>query len=335
MLCNNWTEEEISKIYNLPLMELVFQAASVHRENFNANEVQVSKLISIKTGGCSEDCGYCPQAARYNTGLKRKKLMETSEVLSLAQQAQKEGASRLCLGAAWREVKDGKQFEKVLEMITQVDKLGLEVCCTLGMVNKEQAQRLKKAGLHAYNHNIDSSRTHYTKVISTRTYDDRLNTIKNIRKANLTVCCGGILGLGEKIQDRIQMLQTLANMKPHPESVPINTLVAIKGTPLSEQKQVGDFDLVRIVATARIIMPKSWVRLSAGRLQRSQTTQALCFLAGANSIFAGDKLLTTANPDKKADQELFENLGLRSYFKKEITYDSRTKKTFETKHCSL
>ena len=308
---HNWTKEEIIALYDMPLLELVYKAATVHRKFHNPREVQVSSLLSIKTGGCSEDCGYCPQAARYSTDVDAHKMLDVDTVVSAAEKAKAGGASRMCLGAAWREVRDNRDFDKVLEMVKSINQMDMEVCCTLGMVTEEQAQKLADAGLYAYNHNIDTSEEHYSEVISTRTYDDRLNTIKNVRKANVTVCSGGIIGLGESKEDRIGMLLTLSTMNPHPESVPINSLVAVEGTPLEDQKEVPIWDMVRMIATTRIVMPKSAVRLSAGRLERSYEGQALCFMAGANSIFAGDKLLTTPNPEFNADMEMFNILGLK------------------------
>lgn len=307
---NNWTLEEIKNIYDKPLLELVFEAATTHRAHHDAREVQVSSLISIKTGGCPEDCAYCPQAARYHTDIKVHKLMEVDEVKAQAETAKANGASRMCLGAAWREVRDNKDFDKVLDMVKTVNSMDMEVCCTLGMVNEAQAQKLADAGLYAYNHNIDTSEAFYEDIISTRDYDDRLKTIDNVRKANITVCSGGIIGMGESAEDRMGMLLTLANMEVHPESVPINALVPVEGTPLAEQPRVAAHELIRMVATARLVMPTSAVRLSAGREGMSLTEQALCFMAGANSIFAGDKLLTTPNPDFNDDKEMFDLLGL-------------------------
>lgn len=306
-----WTKEKILSIYNQPLLRLVYQAASVHRQFNDAGEVQVSSLLSIKTGGCSEDCGYCPQAARYNTDVDVHKLMTVNQVLEAADKAKEGGASRLCMGAAWREVRDNRDFDRVLEMVKGVNAKGMEVCCTLGMLTEDQAQKLANAGLYAYNHNIDSSEDHYKKIITTRNYDDRLNTIKNVRKAKVSVCSGGIIGLGESVEDRVNMLLTLSNLDPQPESVPINALVPVKGTPLEDQPLVPIWDMVRMIATTRIVMPSTVVRLSAGRTQMSLEGQALCFMAGANSIFAGDKLLTTPNPDFKTDMEMFELLGLK------------------------
>jgi biotin synthase len=308
---NNWTLQEVEALYDLPLLDLVFKAATVHRAYHNPNEVQVSSLISIKTGGCSEDCGYCPQAARYHTDVKAHKLMPVEQVLEQAQNAKNGGASRMCLGAAWREVRDNRDFDQVLEMVKGINEMDMEVCCTLGMLTEEQAQRLADAGLYAYNHNIDTSEEHYSEVITTRTFDDRLNTHKNVRKAGVTLCSGGIIGLGEQKEDRMKMLITLANMEVQPESVPINTLVPVKGTPMEDYEKVPVWDLVRMVAIARIMMPKSAVRLSAGRLDLTDEGQALCFMAGANSIFAGDKLLTTPNPEFGRDEELFKILRIQ------------------------
>lgn len=308
---SDWTKEEILKIYNAPLLELVYRAATVHRQYHNPQEVQVSSLVSIKTGGCSEDCSYCPQSARYQTEIKVHKILPLGEVTELAEKAKKGGASRMCLGAAWREVRDNKDFEKVLDMVRAISEKGMEVCCTLGMITEEQAKKLADAGLYAYNHNLDSSPEFYSEIISTRTYQERINTLENARKAGISLCSGGIIGMGESAEDRIGMLHTLSSMKPHPESVPINALVAVKGTPLEQQQPVPVWDMVRMIATARIVMPASAVRLSAGRITMSKEGQAFCFLAGANSIFAGDKLLTTPNPEFNEDQELFDILGLK------------------------
>lgn len=316
---HTWTREEIETIYNKPLLELVFQAAQVHQQHHTANEVQVCTLLSIKTGGCPEDCAYCPQAARYSTGVDAHKLLDKGIVLDNALKAKNAGSTRFCMGAAWREVRDNRDFDKVIEMVKEVNDMGLEVCATLGMINEHQASRLKEAGLYAYNHNLDTSEEHYTDIITTRTYDDRLDTLNNVRNAGLTICSGGIIGLGEDDSDRIGMLQTLANLDPQPESVPINKLVAVEGTPLENQEDVHVFDMVRMIATARILMPGSMVRLSAGRLSMTEEGQAFCFMAGANSIFAGDKLLTTANPSEDQDMQLFKKLGLnqRMSFKNE------------------
>ncbi len=312
LLKHDWSKEEISAIYHKPFLDLVFEAANIHRKNKDYNEVQISSLISIKTGGCKEDCAYCPQAARYNTGVDAHGLMKLNQVIEAAVKAKEGGASRLCMGAAWRQVRDNRDFDKVIEMVKAVNDMDMEVCCTLGMLTENQAQRLADAGLYAYNHNLDTSEENYQKIISTRTYHDRLNTIKNVRKAKLSVCSGGIIGLGETEEDRISMLQTLANMPQHPESVPINALVPVKGTPLENQPRVPIWDMVRMIATTRIIMPKSVVRLSAGRTQMSLLEQAICFMAGANSIFAGDKLLTTPNPAFNEDMAMFKLLGLKT-----------------------
>jgi biotin synthase len=307
---NNWTTEQIIEIYNRPLLELIFDAQTIHRKYHPKNEVQLSSLLSIKTGGCPEDCAYCPQAARYQTKVKVHKLLSVDEVSEAADNAKAGGASRMCLGAAWREVRDNKDFDRVVDMVKTINEKGMEVCCTLGMINESQAQRLADAGLYAYNHNIDTSAENYENIISTRTYEDRLDTLKNARKAGITLCSGGIIGMGESVNDRANMLLTLANMTPHPESVPINALVPVEGTPLEDQPLVPVWDLVRMIATARIVMPTSAVRLSAGRQRISIEGQALCFMAGANSIFAGDKLLTTPNPEFNEDMEMFKLLGL-------------------------
>ncbi len=309
---NNWTLDEIQDIYHSPLMDLVFRAASVHREYNDTGEVQVCTLLSIKTGGCPEDCAYCPQAARYDTGVGVQALMKKEEVLEYAAKAKHAGSTRFCMGAAWREVRDNKDFDRVLDMVKGVNEMGMEVCCTLGMLSGEQARKLADAGLYAYNHNLDTSRSHYSEIISTRTYDDRLATLENVRKAGVTVCCGGIIGLGETHDDRINMLYTLATLPEHPESVPINALVRVKGTPLENNRKTDHWDMVRMIATARILMPRTMVRLSAGRAEMSQAEQALCFMAGANSIFAGEKLLTTPNPSFEEDRQLFDILGLRA-----------------------
>ncbi|MFD0941294.1 biotin synthase BioB [Pedobacter boryungensis] len=311
-LKHDWTKEEITAIYNKPFLDLAYEAASIHRENTDYNEVQISSLISIKTGGCAEDCSYCPQAARYHTDVDVQALMKVDQVVDAAKTAKAGGASRLCMGAAWREVRDNRDFDRVIDMVKAVNELDMEVCCTLGMLTESQAQRLADAGLYAYNHNLDTSEEDYKRIISTRTYDDRLNTIKNVRKAKLTVCSGGIVGLGETVADRVSMLQTLANMPKHPESVPINALVPVKGTPLENQPRISIWEMVRMIATARIVMPKSVVRLSAGRNEMSTLEQAFCFMAGANSIFAGDKLLTTPNPAFVDDMAMFELLGLKT-----------------------
>jgi len=308
---HNWTQKEILDIYNQPLMDLLHQAATIHREHHDPNVVQVSTLLSIKTGGCPEDCGYCPQAARYHTDVEGNDLMTVSHVKAQALRAKESGSSRVCMGAAWRNVKDGPEFDQVLEMVRTINKLDMEVCCTLGMLTENQAHRLAEAGLYAYNHNLDSSEEYYKEVISTRGYEDRLETIDNVRKTNVTVCSGGIIGMGESLEDRAGMLVALSTLNPQPESVPINALVAVEGTPLEEQQPVEIWDMIRMVSTTRIIMPETQVRLSAGRTQMSREGQAMCFFAGANSIFAGDKLLTTPNPDVDEDMKMFELLGLK------------------------
>lgn len=307
---HNWTKEEIKEIYNTPLIDLIYMAASTHRKYHNPREVQVSSLLSIKTGGCTEDCSYCSQSARYKTEIDVHKLLSVQEVIESAKSAKAGGSSRFCMGAAWREVRDNRDFDKILEMVREVNNLDMEVCCTLGMITESQAKKLEEAGLYAYNHNLDTSEENYNNVITTRTYQDRLNTLNNVRKTKITVCSGGIIGLGEKEADRISMLYTLSHLSPHPESVPINALVPIEGTPLEVQSVISTWDMVRMIATARIVLPKSDVRLSAGRTEMNMEAQALCFMAGANSIFAGDKLLTTPNPDFDQDKMMFELLGL-------------------------
>ena len=307
---NNWTIEELNALYHQPFLNLVYQAGTVHRAHHTAGEVQVCTLLSIKTGGCPEDCSYCPQAARYHTEVKVHKLLETTEVLESAREARIAGSTRFCMGAAWREVRDNKDFDRVVDMVKGVADLGLEVCCTLGMLNEQQAKRLKEAGLYAYNHNLDTSEEYYGEVISTRTYDDRLDTLEHVRKSKISVCSGGIIGMGETDLDRVRMIHTLATLPEHPESVPVNALVPVEGTPLAKQPRVPVWDMVRMIALARIAMPKAMVRLSAGRVRMSVEEQAMCFMAGANSIFTGEKLLTTSNPSFDADKEMFALLGL-------------------------
>jgi biotin synthase len=313
------SKEEITQIYNTPLLELIYKAATVHRQYQDTSEVQVCTLLSVKTGGCSEDCAYCPQAARYNTGVNVQALMQTEDVMEYAAKAKAAGSTRFCMGAAWREVRDNRDFDRVIEMVKGVNTLGMEVCCTMGMLTEEQARKLYDAGLYAYNHNIDTSEEHYADIITTRTYNDRLQTLSNVRKAGISVCSGGIIGLGETHEDRIGMLYTLCNLPKHPESVPINALVRVKGTPLQDNEKVDSWDMVRMIATARILMPQTMVRLSAGRTEMSTAQQALCFMAGANSIFAGDKLLTTPNPSFEEDMAMFNLLGLqpRAAFKQQ------------------
>ena len=310
---HDWTQEEIQALYEMPLMELVYKAATVHREYHNPLEIQVSTLLSIKTGGCPEDCSYCGQAARYHTDIKVQRLLPLETVLDHAKKAKANGSSRFCMAAAWREVRDNRDFDKVLAMVEGVNALDMEVCCTLGMLTEQQAQRLQDAGLYAYNHNLDTSESHYKDIISTRTYDQRLNTIQAVRKAGITVCSGGIIGLGETHQDRIAMLLTLSTMEKHPESVPINALARVKGTPMEDRPKTDSWEMVRMIATARILMPKTRVRLSAGRMEMSEAEQGWCFFAGANSIFAGEEqtLLVTPNPALNEDRLLFEKLGLK------------------------
>jgi len=305
------TVEEIRALHDLPFPELLYRAATVHRENWDAQDIQFCTLDSIKTGACPEDCSYCPQSARYATEVKVEPLKEVQRVLEGAQKAKEAGSTRYCMGAAWREVREGEQFDAVIDMVKGVKGLGMEVCVTLGMVNKDQALRLKDAGCDVYNHNIDSSREFYEKIITTRTYDDRLNTLKTVREAGLEVCSGGILGMGETQEDRIHFLHELTKLEPAPESVPINQLVATEGTPLADATPLPPFDLVRMIATARILFPKSRVRLSAGRTAMTDELQALCFFAGANSLFTGDKLLTAPNPGQSHDHQLVETLGMK------------------------
>ncbi|WP_288441953.1 biotin synthase BioB [uncultured Chryseobacterium sp.] len=318
-LRNNWTKEEIEEIYHLPLMELIYKAATVHREWHDPSEVQISTLLSIKTGGCPEDCSYCGQAARYHTDIKVQALLPTETVIAHAQKAKDSGSSRFCMAAAWREVRNNRDFDRVIDMVKGVNDLGLEVCCTLGMLTEEQAIRLQEAGLYAYNHNLDTSEQYYEEIISTRTFDNRINTINNVRKAGITVCSGGIIGLGETHRDRISMLLTLVTMPKHPESVPINALARVAGTPLADNEKVDTWEMVRMIATARIVMPSSMVRLSAGRIEMTETEQAWCFMAGANSIFTGERetLLVTPNPGVSEDMQMLQTLGLKPMMKKE------------------
>ena len=307
---HDWTLDEVMTLHALPLMELVYQAQTVHRETFGDNKVQLCSLLSIKTGGCSEDCAYCPQAARYHTGVEAERLMSVESVLDAARTAREAGATRFCMGAAWRQVKDGRQFDAVLEMVEGVKGLGMEACATLGMISREQADRLAEAGLTAYNHNLDTSDDFYGDIITTRTYDDRLQTLAHARNAGIQVCCGGIVGMGESIEDRCKLAMTLANLDEHPESVPVNALVPVAGTPLEGRDPVETVDMVRMIAVARILMPRAKVRLSAGRQQMSEEAQLLCMLAGANSVFFGEKLLTTGNPEYQQDMALFEKAGI-------------------------
>ena len=304
------TRAEVAALYHSPLLDLVYRAATVHREHHAPGEVQLCTLLSVKTGGCPEDCAYCPQAARYHTGIDRHGLLELDAVLEAAREAREAGSTRFCMGAAWREVRDNRHFDEVLEMVSGVRDLGLEVCCTLGMLTESQAERLKEAGLYAYNHNLDSSREFYPEIIGTRTYDDRLETLANVHKAGLSVCCGGIIGMGETVDQRIDLLHTLVTLPSPPESVPVNALVPVPGTPLEDCPPVSTWEMVRMIASARVLMPRAMVRLSAGRSRMSAEQQALCFLAGANSIFTGEKLLTTPNPSFDSDEGLLELLGL-------------------------
>jgi biotin synthase len=309
---NDWTREEVGKIYHLPLLDLVFRAASMHRAYHDASKIQQCTLLSIKTGACPEDCAYCPQSSRYKTAVEAQPLMDPKEVHEAAVTAKESGSTRFCMGAAWRDVKDNAQFDSVLDMVRDVSSMGMEVCCTLGMIDESQARRLKEAGLTAYNHNLDTGAEYYDSIITTRTYQERLETLKNVREVGLNVCCGGIIGMGESTDDRISLLHTLATLPEHPESVPVNALVATVGTPLQDQPPVEIWEMLRMIATARLTMPKAMVRLSAGRVSLSQAEQALCFLAGANSIFTGDKLLTTPNCDTNEDQQMLEALGLQA-----------------------
>jgi biotin synthase len=307
---HDYTVEEVRALHDLPLNRLVWKAQTVHQEHHRADEVQLCALLSVKTGGCQEDCAYCPQSSKH-AAMDAERMMTRDEVLDAAGRAKAAGATRFCMGAAWREVKDGPAFDNVLEMVRGVRGMGMEACVTLGMLSDEQARRLGDAGLTAYNHNLDTSREFYGRIITTRTFDDRLHTLDRVRRAGITVCSGGIIGMGESINDRCAMLVTLANLDPQPESVPINALVPVAGTPLEAQPPVDPLDLVRMIAVARLLMPRSKVRLSAGRLALTREAQVLCFLAGANSIFYGEKLLTTGNPDVDADRALLRDAGLR------------------------
>ncbi|HEY2461238.1 MAG TPA: biotin synthase BioB [Candidatus Acidoferrum sp.] len=308
---HDWTRGEVEQIYRTPLTELIFRAQTVHRQNHAPDRVQTCQLISIKTGGCPEDCAYCPQSAHYDAGVAREGLLDPQHVIEVARDAAERGVSRFCMGAAWRQAPEGKEFESVLEMVRGVSALGIEVCCTLGMLTEAQAGKLKDAGLTAYNHNLDTSPEFYGSIISTRVYDDRRRTLAAVRKVGITVCCGGILGMGEREDDRIGLLQQLATFQPHPESVPINMLVRVEGTPLASMPALDPLEMVRAIATARILMPASRVRLAAGRKQLSPEAVTLCFLAGANSIFVGEKLLTTPNPGRDEDEQLLESLGMK------------------------
>jgi biotin synthase len=308
---HDWTCNEVRDLYNRRLLDLVFEAQAVHRRHFEPGEVQLCQLLSIKTGGCPEDCAYCPQSAHYETTVGKEDLLSLDRVLQTARQARDQGVTRFCMGAAWRQVNDGPEFESVLQMVRGVSSLGLEVCCTLGMLNASQAQRLADAGLYAYNHNLDTSPEFYGEIITTRNYSDRLQTLEHVRKAGVTVCCGGIIGMGESDEDRIGLLRQLATLTPHPESVPINMLVRVAGTPLGDAESIDPLVLVRTIATARILMPASRVRLSAGRRSLTREAASMCFMAGANSIFVGDKLLTTPNPSRDEDELLLQELDLK------------------------
>ncbi len=307
---NSYTLDDVRALYSRPLLDLVYEAASVHRANHRANEMQMCTLLSIKTGGCTEDCGYCSQSLHNDAELDKELLMKVDDVLEQARKAKESGSTRFCMGAAWPKVLDGRAFDRVCDMVKGVTDMGMEACCTLGMLTEDQAFKLKEAGLTAYNHNLDTSREFYDKVITTRNYDDRLDTLKNVAKAGISACCGGILGLGESEEDRISLLHTLSNLDPQPESVPINMLVPVKGTPMENNKMLDIFEWIRCIAVARILMPKAMVRLSAGRLTISKEAQAMAFMAGANAIFTGEKLLTTPNPEKDADYGLLEELGI-------------------------
>src|ERR1700689_3176791 len=309
---SHWTRQEIRAVYDLPLTELLYRAQSTHRQFHNPEEIQRCRLLSIKTGGCPEDCGYCPQSAHYTTGVPRENLMNLPDVLAAARRAKSDGATRFCMGAAWRDAPQGQEFQSVLEMVSGVAKLEMEVCCTLGMLTKDQARALKSAGLTAYNHNLDTSPEFYGEIIHTRTYAERLKTLAAVREAGITVCSGGIVGMGESDDDRVGLLQQLVQLNPHPESVPINMLVRAEGTPLANEPDLDPLIMVRMIATARIVMPKSRVRLAAGRLQLSREAATLCFVAGANSIFTGEKLLTTPNPQPTEDEALLRDLGLKN-----------------------
>lgn len=319
---HNWTLSEVNELFAMPFNDLLFKAQCIHREHFDPNEVQVSTLLSIKTGACPEDCKYCPQSARYSTGLEKEQLLEVEKVLKRAREAKEIGSTRFCMGAAWRNPRD-RDMPYIIEMIKGVKGLGLETCMTLGMLTKEQAMSLKEAGLDYYNHNLDTSPEHYGEIITTRTYEDRLNTLANVRNAGMNVCSGGIVGLGETANDRSGLLMALANLPRHPESVPINMLVKVEGTPLDSVDDLDHFEFIRTIAIARIMMPKSHVRLSAGREGMNEQMQALCFMAGANSIFYGCKLLTTTNPDEHFDRKLFKKLGINSEQSKDFSDETK------------
>ncbi len=311
MIRHDWTTDSVEALYHLPLTELLFRAQTVHRQHHDPESIQRCTLLSIKTGGCPEDCAYCPQSAHYDTGVARDGLMNTDAVVSAAQAAKENGSTRFCMGAAWREAHDGESFDAVLRMVGDVAALGMEVCTTLGMLTADQARRLKGAGLTAYNHNLDTSPEFYPRIITTRTYQERLDTLRYVQEAGLSVCCGGIVGMGESARDRCALLAQLGRLDPHPESLPVNVLVRTAGTPLADADEIDPIELVRTIACARLVAPKARVRLSAGRLALSDEAQALCFVAGANSIFSGEKLLTSPNPAVDDDQRLIERLGLR------------------------
>ena len=307
----DWSKQEIADIYHAPLMELIYRGATVHREHHETGEVQVCTLLSIKTGGCPEDCAYCPQSARYNTDVEAEGLLEKEEIMEAARKAREAGSTRFCMGAAWRNARDNRDFDRVLDVVSDITEMGMEVCCTLGMLSDEQAKKLKEAGLYAYNHNLDSSEDFYNRIISTRSYQDRLDTLERVREHDISVCSGGIIGMGETDEDRIELIHNLATLPEHPESVPVNALLPVEGTPLEDRPMVPWHELARMIATARITMPDSMVRLSAGRVNLNMEEQALCFMAGANSIFTGDKLLTTENNPLEEDKRMFEILGLK------------------------
>ncbi len=311
MIRHDWTLDEIQGIHSQPLPDLMYQAQTAHRAHHKPDEVQGCVLLSIKTGNCPEDCAYCPQSAHYKTEVEGETLLSLNETLERARRAKESGATRFCMGAAWRDAPEGAEFDRVVDMVKGVREMGLEACCTLGMLTQQQADRLGEAGLTAYNHNLDTSPEFYGNIITTRTYQERLDTLKRVRNAGVTICSGGIIGMGESVDDRLSLLQQLATQNPHPESVPINSLVAVEGTPLAEQQSVGAIEFVRMIATARILMPQSMVRLSAGRLSLSEEGQAMCFIAGANSIFMGEKLLTTPNPGVSDDEKLLNRMGMR------------------------
>lgn len=321
----DWTISEIEEIYHSPLLDLIYRAATVHREYHDTGEVQVCTLLSIKTGGCPEDCAYCPQSARYQTDVDAEKMLDSEVILTAASKAKEAGSTRFCMGAAWRNARKNKDFERVIEMVREITEMDMEVCCTLGMLTGDQAEQLKEAGLYAYNHNLDSSEDFYNRIITTRTYSDRLETLNTVRKSGISVCSGGIIGMGETHRDRIELIHNLSTMPEHPGSVPVNALIAVEGTPMENQPKVPWYEMARMIATARITMPSSMVRLSAGRVDMTMEEQAHCFMAGANSIFTGEKLLTTCNNDLDDDRKMFEILGLkpREAFKAEKNHQPK------------